>query len=293
MIKQQNKVADPSRWVEDIIRDFCLNSPDNSLKNKENDRAFDSPIVGFSSGVDPLYLKLKKDIGPFYMTPLEIFERSFPSVPVRADELTVISFILPLTKRTREDNRKETFHPSERWARAKHYGEEFSAKLCTHVIGTLERAGYEAAAPAHTPLWSIATSERYGRASTWSQRHTAYVSGLGTFGLCDGLITDQGKAVRCDSIIARISISPTPRPYTDHHAYCLFYAYGTCGRCIERCPAGAITTYGHDKVRCRAHVNDITQPYVKDHFDIDDYGCGLCQTGVPCEAHNPIQSPNE
>ena len=43
-------------------------------------------------------------------------------------------------------------------------------------------------------------SEKYGMASCWSERHAAFVSGLGTFGLCDGLITPVGKAMRCGSV---------------------------------------------------------------------------------------------
>ena len=46
-------------------------------------------------------------------------------------------------------------------------------------------------------------------------------SGLGTFGLCDGLITPVGKAVRIGSVIAKVRISSSPRPYNVHHAYCL------------------------------------------------------------------------
>jgi len=53
------------------------------------------------------------------MTPVEIFERSFPGREVRAEGLTVISWVLPHTRLTKNDNRKETTLPSERWARAK------------------------------------------------------------------------------------------------------------------------------------------------------------------------------
>lgn len=54
--------------------------------------------------------------------------------------------------------------------------------------------------------------------------------------------------------VAKISIEPTPRPYADHRAYCLFFANGTCGKCIDRCPVRAITETGHDKEKCRQHL---------------------------------------
>ncbi|MFX0072321.1 MAG: epoxyqueuosine reductase, partial [Candidatus Hermodarchaeota archaeon] len=60
------------------------------------------------------------------------------------------------------------------------------------------------------------------------------------------------------------------------------------GVCIERCPIGAITyETRHDKQKCSQHVmNSI--PYIKDHFGINIYACGLCQVAVPCENGIPI-----
>jgi epoxyqueuosine reductase len=126
-------------------------------------------------------------------------------------------------------------------------------------------------------------------ASTWSERHAAYAAGLGTFGLCDGLITPAGKAVRVGSVIANIQIRPTPRPYTDHHGYCLFYTQGLCGKCIPRCPVGALSENGHNKRTCRSHIRPATEDYVKTNFGFEGYGCGLCQTGVPCESKIPTK----
>jgi epoxyqueuosine reductase QueG len=166
-------------------------------------------------------------------------------------------------------------------------GEQFNNRLRQHVVDTLNAAGIQAVAPLLSPLFESRSSERYVFASTWSERHAAYASGLGTFGLCDGLITPAGKAMRVGSVIARIKVPPTPRPYTDHHAYCLFYTQGICGACIDRCPAGAVSEAGHDKLKCRAHLNPITSDYVKTHYGFDGYGCGLCQTGVPCESKIP------
>ncbi|MCX5909178.1 MAG: epoxyqueuosine reductase, partial [Deltaproteobacteria bacterium] len=132
--------------------------------------------------------------------------------------------ILPQTEATKVDQRKETTYPSERWARARIFGEEVNVKLRQHVVATLQAAGYPALAPMLSPSWKRKNHERLVFSSTWSERHAAHAAGLGTFGLCDGLITPKGKAHRCGSVIARIQVPPTPRPYTNHQAYCLFYA---------------------------------------------------------------------
>ena len=154
------------------------------------------------------------------------------------------------------------------------------------MVYSLKEEGYEAIAPMLSPIWRGAFSEKYGFASNWSERHTAYVSGLGTFGLSDGLITSRGKAMRTGSVIVNAVIAPTLRQYVTHNEYCLFLTEGTCGKCIERCPIGAITEKGHDKVLCQKYLN-MTKQYVSRHYSFDGYGCGLCQTGVPCESGIP------
>jgi epoxyqueuosine reductase QueG len=140
------------------------------------------------------------------------------------------------------------------------------------------------------PGWRRLRSERLVYTSNWSERHIAHACGLGTFGLCDGLISPAGKAVRIGSIVLRGQIEPTPRPYIRHDEYCLFKADKTCGACIKRCPAGAITEHGHDKLLCSAYLDDKTAPYVQESYGFKGYGCGLCQTGVPCASGIPGSS---
>ena len=273
-------------WMENTIRDF-LRSAANTLDPDTAEPAWDEPIVGFSSGADPLYQQFKEDIGPFYLKPEEIYNKSFPERPVDAGHLTVISWVLPQTEKTKSDARKEHWYPPKRWVQSRKHGEDCNVHLHDHVVKELLRAGFPAIAPWRSPLSEMKTSERYGMSSTWSERHAAYVAGLGTFGLCDGLITPVGKAMRCGSVVARIAIPPTQRPYSEPHAYCLFYAKSTCGACIMRCPAGAISAKGHNKEKCRTYILNGTLPFSNSRFGIRTHACGLCQTRVPCESGIP------
>jgi len=283
-----SKVKNKANWIENVIKRFVNESSENTLRNKENERAWAEPLVGFSSGADPLYQFYKTDIGEFYFSPLEIFVKTFPKVKVKADQLTVVSWILPHTEATKSEHRKESRFPTERWARARMYGEDFNDALRRYVVATLMKEGDEAVAPVLSSLWGTRVSGKYLITSNWSERHAAYAAGLGTFGLCDGLITPKGKAMRCGSVISKIDVSPSERPYNDHHAYCLFYSKGTCGKCIDRCPAKAISKAGHDKTECREYVDSMWN-YVRTHYGFKGYGCGLCQTGVPCESGIPLE----
>ncbi len=281
------QLENPSAWITSIIRDYTATSPSNSLRNETKEKAWDEPMVGFCRGDDPIFQSYKDRVGPFHWTPLEIFQLAFPDVQAKAEELTVISWILPHTEAIKADLRKETKNPSEKWIRARIYGEQFNEELRRYVAETLTRSGYHSVAPTLFPSFKTENSPRYGMASSWSERHAAYAAGLGTFGLCDGLITPKGKAIRCGSIVARIRLASTPRLYEDHHAYCLFFTKGICGVCSTRCPAGAVTKSGHNKIVCAKQCNATAQ-YADKQYGLKGYGCGFCQTGVPCESRIPV-----
>ena len=48
-------------WIATVIKEFINNSPKNTLRNPENEKAWAQPLVGFSTGNDPLYDFYKKD----------------------------------------------------------------------------------------------------------------------------------------------------------------------------------------------------------------------------------------
>jgi epoxyqueuosine reductase len=279
-------------WIKNIIKSFISDSPSNTMEDGSNEAAWDDALVGFTSGADPIWQQYKEYIGAFHWTPWEVFSQNCSGKTVAPDDLTVISWVLPQRKLVRDANRRNRKYPAEEWARIRVFGEAFNVALRHHVVQRLKERGHMAVAPMLVSNWAIVKSERFSYASSWSERHAAHAAGLGTFGLCDGLITQKGKAMRAGSIIARISIEPTPRPYADHRAYCLFFANGTCGKCIDRCPVRAITEAGHDKEKCRLHLVR-TREYVQEKYKFRGYGCGLCQVGVPCEAMIPVKSVRE
>jgi ferredoxin len=280
--------------VRGLIADFLETSPLNSLTGQGGEKAWDRFLLGLASGADPIFDFYKQDIGDFFWTPAEAFRTVFPDLDPKPGELTVVSWVLPQRRAVREDHRREKDRPSERWSRTRLHGEICNEGLRRHVVEGLAAAGIPAMAPQLSPAWERHISAKYLFASRWSERHAAYAAGLGTFGLSDGLITPAGKAVRCGSVIARMAAEPTPRPYTDHHAFCLHFAAGRCGKCAQRCPAGAISEAGHDKEKCKAYIRGTMAPYVRDHqLGVEVNSCGLCQTGVPCEAGIPVKEWRE
>src|SRR3990172_3601025 len=272
------------RRVREEIGRFLRESPYNTHTGWE-EPYFDEPLVGFASASDPIFERYKGIIGDFHLTPAEIFEKTFSVGLTRG---TVICWILPISRHVRESNRAEARYPSREWARTRTHGEACNDKLRERLAAFLASLGHQAVAPMISRIWKQFPSTPVGIASSWSERHAAYAAGLGTFSLNDGLITEKGIAHRCGSVITDLLLTPSPVPVQSHTANCLFSREGSCGRCIGRCPAGAITKAGHHKDKCRQYVYERIPSEVGYGYDVEVVGfCGLCQTNVPCEDRIP------
>ena len=283
----EDRSKDRAAWITALIRNWVSTAPENTLGKTAREPAWDDPLVGFARGDDPYWESFKEHVGPFHWTPAEAFALAFPGGAPAGRNLAVISWILPQTRATKIDSRRERTYPPERWARSRICGEAANETLRRHVVTELARAGIRASAPVLLPQFSRMPSAAFTFASTWSERHAAFVAGLGTFGLSDGLITPRGKAIRTGSVVAELELPPTPRPYKGHRDWCLWFSRGTCRKCVERCPVGALSEKGHDKIPCSKHVHETCRAYIVERYGFEGYACGLCQTGVPCESGIP------
>lgn len=271
--------------LTDFIDRLLVDLPFNQMQGigLVGEPVWQSPLVGFAAGDDALFAFFKKDIGSFYWLPEEAFALKYGR-PVSSG-LTVMSLAFPQTEKTLVEQRSNKHLPGRRWTYSRQYWPDFAADLSDRLIAWLAEQGIRAVDPERLPEWRYQTSARYGYASNWSQRHTAYTAGLGTFGLSDGLITERGKAVRFMSLILEVSLMPTQRGYTSHQEWCPFFRDRSCGLCIARCPANAISPDGHDKDKCAAYCRSVNLAINPGNERTS--GCGLCQTAVPCESRRP------
>ena len=238
---------------------------------------YEEPLIGFASADDSLFAtyQLPEVIGPWHKTPKEWLPEA----------VTVISMFLPFTEIVVTSNRLEKKFPSAAWLHARVEGQLFLNSFAGHVAQWLREQGYAACVPCSDPRFVCFNHSGISapglpegvHTSNWSERHAAYACGLGTFGLSKGLSTEKGMAGRFCSIITSFPVEPDQRPYADPYAYCT-----RCGACIRRCPVNAISMeYGKAHETCAEHVHR--------SLELHDprYGCGLCQTGVPCERKRP------
>jgi epoxyqueuosine reductase QueG len=274
--------ADPAGFIEAAVREHAGSSPHNRLPAFGNTPIFEEPLAGFADGDDAIFEEYKNVVADFHRTPREV-------LPGIDGKLSVISVVLPVARETKLSNRLETEGPSRRWNHTRWQGQDYIAELSRHLVSLLEGLGHRTIAPEIAEGYEIRRLPEL--AANWSQRHAAYAAGLGTFSLSDGFITPRGVAMRACSVVTDLELPATPRAYAHYRANCLFYREGSCKKCAGRCPGGAITEAGHDKERCREVLFELQRPWLEGaHGEgyIGAYaGCGLCQTGVPCESMIP------
>jgi NAD-dependent dihydropyrimidine dehydrogenase PreA subunit len=244
---------------------------------------FDEPLVGFADAEDALFAKYKTLIWDEYLTPGEAFERSFGAGSFHGG--SVVSVALPVSEKIRNGNRGARAYPSDDAVRFRSFGADpVPQALAAFLVKTLTDLGYRTVSPANTDGFRV---ERYGTGfrSAWSERHTAYAAGLGTFSLNDALITERGIAVRFASAVTELALAPDARTAGSYTENCLF-----CGACIAKCPAGALSQDGHDKLKCYVYCyGEASRALAVSRGGYADAGagCGLCQIDVPCEFKNP------
>lgn len=276
------KQTDRKEIMESGIN-FVRNSELNYIPEKDpvseqaaGMKIYDDPIFAFGSSDDEYFALLKKPsaIGEHFLLPTEWLPEA----------KTVISFFLPFSQDVKRGNRKDLLWPSDEWLHGRYEGQAMLNKLCYHLRAELESAGYRSIVPsldekfrcidgflnksAHTEL---------SFTSNWSERHVAFVCGLGTFGLSKGLITSKGICGRFGSIVTELPLPPDGREYTGIYENCIM-----CGKCAINCPAGAISLEtGKDHVICSRFLDETLQKHKP------RYGCGKCQVAVPCESGIP------
>lgn len=251
--------------IEKAMFAFTDNSSLNRIEALGSLRIFDRPLVGIASAQDSVFTLLKAEdaVGPQHMSPPEWL----------ADAKSVLSYFLPFTKEIREANRTLGVAATE-WLYGRIEGEQFNQALRAYLVQQFVDEGFQAVSPGLDKRFAVVK-----RRSNWSERHVAYIAGLGTFSLSRSLITRNGSAGRIGSVIVDLSLEPTLREYQAVEEYCT-----KCGACILRCPPLAIDKNGKDNAVCSEYLDRVLAHYRP------RYGCGKCQTGVPCEYSIPGSS---
>ncbi|GAV23433.1 epoxyqueuosine reductase [Carboxydothermus pertinax] len=243
--------------MKDLIEKIVKNEV---LAEEESTFYYRSPLIGYASCQNPLFLKLKEVANPEHLMPQDLLPGA----------KTAVAIFLPYTREIIESN-KEGLYPSELWAKAYVKTNKLLWRIITKIKEELQTLGYNAEG-----LMPTYQFDKKILKAIWSHKHVAYIAGLGTFGLNNLLITPLGSGGRFASFVTDLELpaNKTLTPYLqcDREKGCTY--------CLDICPVGALKddNTAFDRQRCYAWCVQCGEVF-KDSFPVEI--CGKCATG-PC-----------
>ncbi|MCH1981420.1 epoxyqueuosine reductase [Ruminococcus sp. OA3] len=263
--------TDIEQELYEFVRTYDASGP---LQDK-----WGKPLVGFADVEHPYIRQLPGIVHKLHQMPREVMP----------DATVIMVYFVPFQPWVAKGNRQGEMASAD-WAQIYEATNAMFLRLNEHMIRFLESRGYRGAVSPQSTVFY-----RDELVSHWSFRHFAYAAGLGTFGLNNMLITESGCAGRLNALVTNLDVT-AGEPRTEEA--CLYRRNKSCGVCVSRCPAGALTTEGYDRHRCFAQClknaavytqfgNSYASTEGEEAADSGSEVCGKCLSGLPCTQRRP------
>lgn len=227
-----------------------------------------APLVRFVDALHPAFPALRELVYPTHYLPTDLL--AHPTV--------IVSYFLPFSKEAVNSNRGGHY-ASKAWIQAYTHSKDAIVAIDRELVAAIQKWGFHAVLPEET---SYVDENTY--LSRWSHRHIAYLGGMGTFGLHNLLITDSGCCGYYSSVITNLPAEPDSALEEER---CLYKRNGSCGLCIKKCVASALTVEGFDRNACYAMCMKNAAHYAAASFVNMADACGKCAAGMPCSLRKP------
>jgi len=254
-------------WIKDFVRDY--------KRLHKTETSWGIPICGVADAKDHLFAELKTIIGSWHLLPSEILPQA----------KSVVVFFIPLAHDIVNSNIQGE-ESSLEWDTAYLETNLLISRLVDNVCSKIHRYGYKAVKiPANVNNDNEDNNIDPLLTSCWSQRSSAYIAGIGKFGINNMIITEQGCCGRIGSFVTELQLPPTERKSGE---YCLYKLDRSCAECIKRCPCNALyikdNKVCYDKISCK---NQIYDKLIRNlPLGLADT-CGKCKVSLPCSFKNP------
>lgn len=253
-----------------IIEDSIFIQVKKTISSFENKKEISTrwkePIIGYADSKDPIFDKLKEVAFEDHLTPYDILESA----------KTVIAYFLPFEDFVWKSNISGRTSSVE-WAKAYIETNLLISQINDDLIEWFSNNGYKAA-----KLPPEKNMDYENLKSVWSNRHIAYIAGIGKFGLNNMLITQKGCCGRLGNLVTSLEIEKTKRSDDEK---CLFKHDNSCGICVDSCVNEALFMDKFDRFKCyeMCQENEIIYKELG-KAEI----CGKCLVGLPCSSNNPV-----
>jgi len=249
--------SDIEKVICDAVREF--------EKHVDISTRWKKPLVAYADASDPMFKILKQVADPDHYEPFDI----------NPDAKSVITYFLPFEDWVVESNTGGT-ECSREWALAYIETNNLISAINDRLILFLNDSGWRTEKLPKEQNMNHDTLK-----SVWSNRHVSYIAGLGTFGINNMLITENGCCGRLGNVVTSLPLEPTKRP---DHEYCLKKLDGSCGICVDNCMVGALDN-GFDRFGC----NEVLTVNGARFRGLGEAKCcGKCLTGLPCSIIKPV-----
>ncbi len=235
-----------------------------NARNKES-QIWKKPLISFLKSDNSQIINLKGIVSIDHLLPNEIL----------SDAKSIICFFIPFTEKIVKSNIGNK-RASKEWTIAYIETNNLIKEINEIIEKLMIKNGYKAGKIPATNNFNKETL-----VSNWSHRHIAFLSGLGSFGLNNMLITENGCCGRIGSIVTNYDID-FENKISDEK--CLYKINGSCRICIDRCVNNAFHSLNFDRNRCHQMCLENAE-YYKD-FGYADV-CGKCLVGLPCSSTDP------
>ena len=144
----------------------------------------------------------------------------------------VVSFFLPFSPHIAFANQAHKDLVAREWAVAYQETNKLIGQVISRLIDEMGAFGIRAAAEPATGKFDHDSLK-----SRWSHKSIAVLSGIGSFGLHQLVITDAGCTGRIGSLVVDINLPVDKPPQKER---CLYFDSGDCLDCVLACPVHAL-----------------------------------------------------
>jgi epoxyqueuosine reductase QueG len=257
-------------FVEVIMYDKIVETIKVTLNEYEKNnqlKLWGKPIVEIISAKDRKLEILKKAVSVEHLMPCDIL----------SDAKSIISFFVPFQENIVKSNIKGAM-ASEEWAVAYIKTNDVIKMINNSIEKLMAENGYTTG-----KIPATHNFDEKKLISNWSHRHIAYIAGIGTFGINNMLITQNGCCGRFGSIVINYELNEYKK-IKKLQEKCLNKLNRSCGICQKKCVVKAYDNNNYDRHKCYKQCLENAERHKNiGYVDI----CGKCLVGLPCSIKEP------
>jgi len=201
-----------------LIRETII----HEVTNQDSITGYRDPIIGFVSADDPGFSNLPILTGFSHLLPGDLLPGA----------RSIVSFFLPFAPGIVYANQAHKDLVAREWALAYQETNALIGLITSRLIEKLSHYGIKAAAEPATGNFDQSVLK-----SHWSHKSIAVMSGIGSFGLHQMVITDAGCAGRFGSFVLDVELPIASPPKKER---CEYFETGACLDCVLACPVIAL-----------------------------------------------------